>query len=111
MVMKILKEIIEKLGLENVEELEYFDLSEDKRKELVSMIWDEVYGEEYIKSYLPMTPQNPLEVQFDIISYLMDILHENEQKGEYEVCDIVLQLIQISEHKMEIIDKIYANTK
>lgn len=108
--MKVVKEIVERLGVENPEGMEYFDLNEKLRDKMVSIIWDDVYAEEYIRSYLPNASMTPLQLQFEIISYLMDILHTNEERGDYEVCDITIRLIKISENKIQEIDKHYADT-
>lgn len=108
--MRILENIIKRLeGLDP--DKDYFDYTNKERHLIVSTLWDEVYGEYYIKSLMGLTQDNPLKIQFDILTYLIDILNDYERDQEFELCDIVLRLIQITEIKIQNIDDNYANSK
>ena len=108
--MRILENIIKRLeGFDP--DCEYFDYTSDQREFLAGVLWDEVYGDYYVDSLKGLTMENPLTAQLNILDYLMTTLNEYETDGEYELCDIVLKLIQITEHKIQEIDRYYANSK
>ena len=108
--MRILENIIRNLEGLDVDK-DYFDYTNKERHLIVSTLWDKVYGEYYIKSLMGLTDDNPLKIQLDILTYLMSILSEYENHQEFELCDIVLRLIQITEIKIQEIDDNYANSK
>lgn len=108
--MKILEDIISRLeGFDK--DAEYFDYDLVQREFLANVLWDEVYGDYYIETLKGMTLENPLTAQLNILDYLMEILNDYEINGEYELCDLVLNLILITENKIQEIDENYASSK
>ena len=109
MVMKVLKEIISKLNGYDPN-TEYFDFNLKQRNHIVSVLWDEVYGNHYISSLKGLTGENPLKVQYETLHYLNHILKEYEEIESYELCDIAKRLIDMTENKIQKIDIKYANS-
>ena len=107
--MRILKEIIEQLDGYDPEQ-EYFEFDIGQRNRIVSVLWDNVYGDYYKKSLRGKTQETPLKVQLDILMYLLQILQEHEEKEQFELCDVVQRLIEITEHKISELDEHYANS-
>ena len=104
MVMKILREI---LG----EDVEYFSLSLERRERVVNELWDEVYGSSYKKSLERPQMDSPLYQQIQILNFLFHSLKEFEENEQFEICDVVYRLIEITEEKIKEIDQHYADTK
>lgn len=108
--MKILEDIINRLDCYDPQK-DYFHYTTDEREHIVSVLWDEVYGEDYRRSLRGKSITNPLQVQLDILLYLMSILSKFEREDEFELCDVVQRLINITEHKIDKIEEDYANSK
>lgn len=108
--MRILEKIIKRLEGYDPDR-EYFEFKEKERDNIVSLLWDEVYGNYYLQSLKGKTSETPLRVQINILTYLMTILNEYEQNEQFEICDVVLKLIQITENKITQLDRYYATTK
>ena len=106
--MKILQEILERLNMEV--DIEYFDLSITERERVVNVLWDEVYGPSYERSLEDTRMDNPLFQQIQILHFLFDILKEFEHEEQFEICDVVSRLINITESKIQQIDRYYAHT-
>jgi len=107
--MRILKDIIDKLeGLDP--DLDYFQHSVKDRDRLASVLWDEVYGKPYLNDMKTSRRTKPLEAHYDILVYLIGILYDFEGDDEYELCDVVHRLINITEDKIKTLNRYYADT-
>ena len=109
MVMNILREILLGVGLDG--EVEYFSLSLEDRERVVNKLWDEVYGPSYKRSLERPEMDSSLYQQIQILNFLFNSLKEFEEIEQFEVCDVVYRLIEITEDKINEIDKHYADTK
>lgn len=110
MIMRILKEVIRKLeGMDPNNE--YFTFNKEERNKICSVLWDEVYGEIYLKSLQGKTIEKPLTIQYNILTFLMELLEEFKEKESYELCEVVDNLINITEDKIQQIDRYYAATQ
>ena len=107
--MRILQDIINKLDGYNPDQ-NYFEFTEQERDRLVGVLWDEVYGIPYFNTLHYPTKSKPLEAHYDILVYLIEVLHQFEDEDEYEICDVVNRLITITEDKIRAINKHYADT-
>jgi hypothetical protein len=108
--MRILKEVIRKLEGMNPND-EYFTFSKEERKKICSVLWDEVYGDIYLKSLQGKTIEKPLTIQYNILSYLMELLENFKEHESYELCEVVNTLINITENKIQQIERYYATTE
>ncbi len=105
--MRILEKVIGRLeGYDS--QTEYFDFTEQQRSEIISILWDEVYGEFYKLCLKGDTDESPLEAHMNIISYLYFLRDEKIEEEEYEVCEVIEGLINITESKVRKYD---ADTK
>ena len=103
--MRILKDIIEKLEGYDTNK-EYFEFTEKERDKLVSILWEEIYGNtEHFPNRLIT-----LSEHFDLIVYLMDVIKDFEIDEQYESCDVIHRLIDITDNKIQEINKDFANT-
>ena len=107
--MRILYEIIKDLGFEDVNK-DYFDYTQTEREHIVSVLWDAVYGDFYQNSLKGLTQETPLEIHYNILDYLNQLKEEKEYENEFEVCDVIVGLINATETKTRKLDKDYANS-
>ena len=107
---KLLNRIIRELSL-NPATTDYFDLDEPTRQVVYDTLWDEVYSEMYRDSY--ETLYGPIGIELDIHTSLDNLLLRHEELENYEVCDLLKGLLQVTPHKIHQIDLEYAtnNTK
>lgn len=103
--MNILKDVIGKMD-EYDHKKSYWDYTPNQREKIVEKLWDEVYGGYYKNSLMGRTISNPLSVQHDILEYLFFLLEEHKLNEDYEVCDVIEQLITITEIKTQELDAI-----
>lgn len=97
--MRILEKVIGKLeGYDS--QTDYFDFTEKQRREIISILWDEVYGDFYKQCLKGETDESPLEAHMNIISYLYYLKDEKLIQEEYEVCEVIDGLINITESKV-----------
>lgn len=111
--MRLIQEILQRIvDLDGFDEnKEYFDYSDEDRNKLTSILWDEIYRDVYLNSLIGRTIGGPLETQYDILSDLYYLQKHFEMDEQYELCDIVRNLINITEKKVQQIDRYYAHTK
>jgi len=104
--MRILKDIIEKLDGYDTNK-DYFEFTEQERDTLACVLWEEVYGGKLFISNRLIT----LSEHYDLLVYLVDVIQEFEKEDEYEICDVMHRLINITDNKIQQIDKEIANPK
>ena len=110
MIMRILKEVIRKLeGMDPNNE--YFTFNKEERNKICSVLWDEVYGDIYLKSLQGKTIEKPLTIQYNILTFLIELLEQFKEDENYELCEVVETLIDITEDKIQQIDRYYAENK
>ena len=104
------RNILQEVGAD--ENTEYWETTEEKRKEIISRLWDIIYGDIYKDAVVKHTEES-IETQYEILVSLHSTLHSFEKEEEYELCDVVQSLINITEDKIQEIDFKYAinNTK
>lgn len=111
--MDVLRNIVKKINsLEGFDQdKEYFEYAVEDRKNLISELWDVVFAEFYYRSLRGELPTTPLETHYDILGDLYFLLHFYEEQEVYEFCDILKELIEVTEDKIKIIDRYHADTK
>lgn len=108
--MRILKEVIRKLeGMDPNNE--YFTFNKEERNKICSVLWDEVYGDIYLKSLQGKTIEKPLTIQYNILTFLIELLEQFKEDENYELCEVANTLIDITEDKIQQIDRYYAVTQ
>ena len=104
------KNILEEVGVDH--NIEYFETPKDKRMEILSHLWDLLYKDLYVDS-LNDDSLEAVETEYEILTNLYLVLQTYEREEDYELCDVVTNLIKLTEDKIRQIDLDYAtnNTK
>jgi len=98
--MRILQQLFERLeGYEP--DKDYFEYPKRKRQKVISHLWDTLYGDLYRMS---IDNGDALDTHYHILTYLQQTLKDFEGSDEYEACDVILELINITEDKIQQID-------
>ena len=105
--MSKLEKIISEIGLDKDES--YFKLNEEHKKQFISLLWDEMYGNQYYKTLVKPQFITPIDMEWDIINnlnYLKELFLKEEK---YEETQLVQDLFDITQNKLNQIRN-YANT-
>jgi len=78
----------------------YFKLTDEKKKDFVSFLWEEMYGNEYYRSLVKPGFLTPLDIEWDIINKLNYLKEHFLKQEKYEETQITQDLLDITQHKL-----------
>ena len=99
--MDIIGKILNKVGIDGSKT--YFELKDTEKKEFISNLWDELYGE--IALSVVLMNNDGFHQEWELVNYLMTLKDNFIKKENYEEAQLVQDLIDITQNKLNQIKK------
>lgn len=104
-------EIIKILNSLNIDfESNYFQLDKETKEKFISLLWDELYQLEYLRTFHIKSQITSIEYEYLIISHLNEIKENVIENDMFEYAEILKDLINITQAKFNQLRN-YASSK